>query len=241
MVETPLDIAGRLRTLADRLETTLEKLPACPPVEEYGRYRKAKKREQSILFRGATIAGKLLLLAIDQGGIFADDPKIQEILVPWTSAPDEKRQHAAFLGLWQHWLTPRHSELPITLGLGNAYADAMRLFAQEIDSTTPAPAVKDQVSKDQAVENPDIPDPDETLVLNIKGKGRAILLYLWKRGLVGREELRKAVWKKQKITDKGIDKAINDLNTKLTQLLKTGCKTQVVARGGMYLLQHPQK
>ncbi|MFZ1933475.1 MAG: hypothetical protein WCB27_05905 [Thermoguttaceae bacterium] len=95
--------------------------------------------------------------------------------------------------------------------------------------------------KDQTAENPDIPDPDETLVLKTRGNSRAILLYLWKRGPVSREQLRQAIWKEKKISDRGIDKAVEDLNLRLSLIIETGCKTKVIRNGGVYFLQHPQK
>ena len=93
--------------------------------------------------------------------------------------------------------------------------------------------------EDQAVENPNIPDPEEDLVRALRGYQRPILVYLWKRGNVKRDELRKAVWRQKKIGDKAIDKAIERLNTNLYELKHS--LTKVESNGGMYCLKHPQK
>jgi len=109
-------------------------------------------------------------------------------------------------------------------------------FDGEQDSGKPdkAPAVEEQGD-----ENREVPDPDETLVRNLRGKQRPILVYLWKRGNVTRDQLRNAVWDKQKISDKGIDKAIERLNVRLYELKHS--LTNVESSGGMFYLKHPQK
>jgi len=88
-------------------------------------------------------------------------------------------------------------------------------------------------------ENSGIPDADEALVRKIKGKGRAILLYLWKRGNVSRDELREAVWKGKSISDKGIDKAVERLNVTFYHIGHS--HTKIESSGGIYCLKHPQK
>ena len=90
-----------------------------------------------------------------------------------------------------------------------------------------------------AIEDLAIPDPEPTLVRQLRGYQRPILIYLWKRDNVTRDQLRQAVWKKKKISDKGIDKAVERLNTRLYELKHS--VTKVESNGGMYYLKHPQK
>ena len=238
MVKTLLDISNRLCVLAERLEAEWKKLAPLRNLDPITKeYQTDKHRRMRMLWGYAVTAGEMLLQAINQGA-FADGESVRKIVAKMGPPGDDGHKNAVFLGLWQNWLRKRHPNYLFDHnGLGYAYADAIRLFAHEIDSTPG----KAQTVEDQVIENSDIPDPDEKLVLEIKGKGRAILRYLWKRGSVRREELRQAIWKKQSIKDRGIDKAIDDLNLKLTQIIGTGCKTKVVRSGGEYLLQHPQK
>ncbi len=110
--------------------------------------------------------------------------------------------------------------------------------------TTCLAGPKDQGNDDPADtggkgDDPNIPDPDETLVRKLRGYQRPILLYLWKRGNVTRDQLRKAVWKEKKTSDKGMDKAVERLNIRLYELNHT--LTSIESNGGMYYLKHPQK
>ncbi len=88
-------------------------------------------------------------------------------------------------------------------------------------------------------EDPKIPEPDPKLLMSLRGKSRELLQYLWRRGLVGREELRQDVWKDSKAADKTIDAAIDYLNQKLSE--KGYRTTRVEKSGGTYYLRHPEK
>ncbi|NLX95985.1 MAG: hypothetical protein GXY83_07400 [Rhodopirellula sp.] len=88
----------------------------------------------------------------------------------------------------------------------------------------------------------EIPDPDPELVVKLRGLSRELLLYMWKRGPVTRDELR-PLWTKlgrEEPTDKAIEDAIDYLNESLKLRLHLK-ETKVEKNGGLYYLKHPQK
>jgi hypothetical protein len=89
-----------------------------------------------------------------------------------------------------------------------------------------------------------VPDPEEGLVRKVKGNSRKLLLYMWKRGNVNRDELRPVLsagrQKKTKpVSDRAIDDAIDYLSVKLSEAHLTS--TVINKSGGLYCLCHPQK
>ena len=106
-----------------------------------------------------------------------------------------------------------------------------------------AAAVKDQDDGEPS-------KPDEDLVQKLRGNGRELLLLLWGRGNIKRDELWRKIWAKRKSTGKGkrtsneqksktIDRAVVYLNRRLEELGYHGC--QVQHNGGLYRLRSPQK
>ena len=87
-------------------------------------------------------------------------------------------------------------------------------------------------------EDPNVPDPEDKLVRDLKGNSRKLLKYLWKRGNVSRGELRREIWGGD-ATDKAINLAIDYLNRGLNKLGHT--KTLVESSGDLYYLRHPAK
>ena len=91
----------------------------------------------------------------------------------------------------------------------------------------------------QTVRLEKVPEPDEKLVRKLKGFNRKLLLYLWKRGNVVRDELRENVWHDPETGDKAIDMAISRLNAELNRLNLR--ETRVESNDGIYYLKHPEK
>jgi len=141
-------------------------------------------------------------------------------------------------GTWPNCIWDKRKSLPVEVR--RTIEKAQTVLTQLGHKLNIAPKYGDETPpvEDQIDENLEIPDPDDTLVRKLRGFQRPILVYLWKRGNVTRDQLRKAVWKKQ-ISDKGIGKAVERLNTRLYELNHS--LTKVESNGGMYYLKHPQK
>jgi hypothetical protein len=92
-----------------------------------------------------------------------------------------------------------------------------------------------------------IHDPEDNLVLAMKGNSRVLLLYLWKRGNVPLDELQVALHaerrkknpKAKAPSDKAVNDAVEYLKTKLSEA--RFLHTKVKKNGGMFCLHHPQK
>jgi hypothetical protein len=86
---------------------------------------------------------------------------------------------------------------------------------------------------------PDIPDPDPKLIRQLTGNSRALAKYLWKRGNVSLDALRRDVWEGKPVGDRAIDAAVDYCNDKLSDL---GYKmTRIEKCDGLYYLRHPEK
>jgi hypothetical protein len=123
----PESFSDRLRRIADRLErawTPPPNLDLHPSA-----YLAQKDRQRRLLHGAAVEAGALLLEAIDAGA-FPDAPRLATIV--GKLGIGDGRANAAFLLLWQKWLAPRHPGQFSRQSLGFQYADAMRLFADEL-------------------------------------------------------------------------------------------------------------
>ena len=88
-------------------------------------------------------------------------------------------------------------------------------------------------------ELPDIPDPEPELIRQLTGKSRALVEYLWKRGNVSLDTLRRDVWAGKPVKDKTIDNAADYANLKLAGLNLS--QTKIEKRAGLFYLRHPQK
>ena len=98
-----------------------------------------------------------------------------------------------------------------------------------------------------SAEIPNVPDPEQKLVRQLKGNSRALLLYMWKRGNVTLDELLNVLHierKKKKPqatlpTKKAVRDAVTRLDQKLSEIGLT--RTTVKTSDGLYCLDHPQK
>jgi hypothetical protein len=92
-----------------------------------------------------------------------------------------------------------------------------------------------------------VPPPDEKLVRELRGNSRILLVYLWPRGNVTRDELRAALHAERHRrdsqarppSDRAVAHAIDYLERKLSEACQI--ETKVEKNGGMYYLGHPQK
>jgi len=116
----------------------------------------------------------------------------------------------------------------------------------EDESVRAARVPKASVAEDQ--DNRD--KPDENLIRELRGNGRELLIHLWGRGNIIRDELWRKIWAKRKITgkrkqisdeqkSKTIDRAVVYLNRRFEELGYHGY--QVKHNGGLYYLNRPQK
>jgi hypothetical protein len=114
----------------------------------------------------------------------------------------------------------------------------------------PAGATAATVAAPQSQLSPEldgVPAPDDALVRKMKGNARCLLIHLWGRGNVSREEIRAVLHAERRKrepraavpTDRAVGDAVNYLARKLSE---AGClQTKLTKNGGMYYLSHPQK
>ena len=139
--------SARSRLLAERLETESAKWPALPdPEKDFDKYQREKLRRARQLHGAAAAAGGMFLEAIS-GGAFSHDEVLQGLVRHWDytdggesndSHTRTRRNNATFLAISQHWLPQKHPPFQFrqeTFNLAQAYADAMRLFADALDAT----------------------------------------------------------------------------------------------------------
>lgn len=100
--------------------------------------------------------------------------------------------------------------------------------------------IRDQGGQETAASDEEtIPDPEPKLIRQLSGNSRSLVEYLWKKGNVSTEQLRRDVWQGKEVTDRAIYRAVEYCNDNLAKLGHT--RTKIENRDGLFYLTHPQK
>lgn len=167
-------------------------------------------------------------------------PELRSVVSPVRDESRAPRPHADIMGYrWclAAYTDPTGRDIPVEETALRDTANTIIDWCRQIESpasTMPSPEIED------------VPGPEDSLVLRLKGNSRALLLYMWKRGNITREEVRSVLHaerrKKNPNAEPPTDKAVRDAIGYFDSALKAGglLRTKLIQNGGMFRLSHPQ-